>query len=137
MQALIVLATTLVAGALSGALLASIYLRSQWKRFLKEFRTREAEIQQTVSRVEAEWEKSKLDRASNPLPPLPANGFNINRRAEALRRLGNGHAPDHIAAASGFTAAEMDLLDKVNRIARARPGEGPTTVSPRAAGKPQ
>jgi len=120
MQALIILAVTLLVGTLSGALLAAIYLRWQWARFMKELSPREAGLEQKVSRMQAEWEESKLERIPEPLSPPPGNGFNLNRRAEALRRLKNGHTLDHVAAGLGFSAAEVELLDKVNRIAAVR-----------------
>ena len=48
------------------------------------------------------------------------SGFNLNRRAQALRLLRRGHDIAHVSAALGVPQREIELLIRVQQLAAAR-----------------
>jgi hypothetical protein len=50
-------------------------------------------------------------------PLAPRSGFNLSRRAQAMRLLRRGEDVGHIAAALGVTDREVELLIRVQRLA--------------------
>ena len=71
--------------------------------------------------LEAEALRSEFElfRAEG-LPSPPPNGFNLNRRPDAARRLRSGQALDSITAATGWSLPEVALLRKIETIAASR-----------------
>ncbi len=116
MAALSILAAILLAGALSGAVLNWILVRRKLKQITADWQAEAGALKAEVTRVAAEW------RERDKAPPTPAaipNGFNMNRRPEAVRRLQAGMAVDRVSAGTGWSGAEIALLQKVEKLSAA------------------
>ncbi len=80
--------------------------------FRKQLKLARAEWSADATQIRAELEKLRVEG----LPAPPPNGFNLNRRPDAVRRLRAGQAPDGIATSTGWSVAEIALLQKVERL---------------------
>jgi hypothetical protein len=117
-------------GILASGGIASLYLmistkletcRQQTHHLAETGALREAltALQDKVAELCCEAE----ERAAIPSSAL--TGFNVQKRAEALRMYRRGCGSHTIAAALGMTQAEVDLIGKVHLIAT-RPAESAT-----------
>lgn len=80
--------------------------------FRKQLKLATSEWSADATQIRAELERLRVEG----LPAPPPNGFNLNRRPDAVRRLRAGQALDAIAAATGWSVAEIALLQKVERL---------------------
>ncbi len=113
MQALMILAGTLLAGTIAGAGICLLILRRQLSAAIQEARSEISVVRADVSLVRAEWQQRDRETVR---PGPPKNGFNLNRRAEAVRRLHSRHSLDSVIAGTGWSIPEISLLEKIERI---------------------
>ncbi|HWR52456.1 MAG TPA: hypothetical protein VN428_15195 [Bryobacteraceae bacterium] len=66
--------------------------------------------------LEARMEEVRLESGLLVPPEPPRSGLNLNRRSEALWRLRKGETADEISTALGVPVAEVQLLEKVQKI---------------------
>jgi hypothetical protein len=83
---------------------------------------REIHIQSRKHRRKINEMRVRLETAEQPpqsaISPLaPRSGFNLSRRAQAMRLLRRGENVGHVAAALGVTDREVELLIRVQRMA--------------------
>jgi len=116
MAALSILACVLLAGTAFGAFTNWVLLRSKLRRTAEEWRTVEVSLRSEVSRIAEEWRERDQGSAKTAVVP---NGFNMNRRPEAVRRLHAGMQIDRIATGTGWSIPEIALLQKIERLAEA------------------
>ncbi len=117
MAAVFILSGTLLAGALGVATLNWILVRRKLHRIHAEWQAEADTLKAEVQRIAAEWrERDRVPTAAAAVP----NGFNMNRRPEAVRRLHSGMAIDRVAAGTGWSVAEIALLQKVEQLSAAR-----------------
>jgi hypothetical protein len=75
-----------------------------------------AELEQRLEAMSAQVEELRQEPAPVALPLPPKPGFNLTKRAQALRMHRRGDSPEQIAAALDVPCQEVELLLKVNRI---------------------
>ncbi len=66
--------------------------------------------------LEARMEEVRMEAGLLVPPEPPRSGLNLNRRSEALWRLRKGETADGVASALGVPVAEVQLLEKVQKI---------------------
>src|SRR5579862_8017431 len=94
------------------ALAASLWLFLSLKRELLKTQRRLIELARRVGEVESREPQTVVS------PPAPRSGINLNKRVQALRMLRRGEEVPHIAAALGVPAGEVELLVRVQAMAK-------------------
>lgn len=112
MTALSVLVATL-AGAALGTALSWMLLRRKIAQRTNEWRDMAESLHAEVKGL-AEQLRER-DQARLTSAPVP-NGFNMNRRPDAVRRLHSGIEIDRVAAGTGWSIPEIVLLEKIERM---------------------
>jgi len=116
MAALFILAGTLLVGALGVTALNWIWVRRKLQRYHADWQEEVGVLKAEVNRIAEEWhERDKAPATATALP----NGFNMNRRPEAVRRLHAGVAIDRVSIGTGWSIAEIALLQKVEQLSTA------------------
>ena len=114
MGTILILTVLLLAGTSLGAALVCVWLNSKCKRDRQQLREAVSAVEREVYRIASELrERDSAPSASSVVP----NGFNLNRRAEAVRRLRAGVPLNNVANGTGWSAAEIGLLQKVEQLA--------------------
>ncbi len=116
MASLFILIATIAAAIAGGGVLNSVLLRRRLARNTEEWRSVTESLRAEVNRIAGEWRER--DQSSSK-PALVPNGFNMNRRPEAVRRLHAGMQVDRIAEGTGWSIPEVALLQKIERMAEA------------------
>jgi hypothetical protein len=108
-------------------------MRRQQKRHFAE----NGSLRETLAALQgkvAELCCEASERAAIPSSAL--TGFNIQKRAEALRMYRRGCGSHTIAEALGLTQAEVDLIGKVHLIATRPTEDGTAAILHQDSGKP-
>jgi hypothetical protein len=100
-------------GTAFGATLNWMVLRRKSAGEFGEVRQQVAALQKEVSGLSTQLRQQETQSLS---PVLPVKGFNLNRRPEAVRRMRAGHQPNQLVSATGWSVAELDLLQKVEKL---------------------
>ncbi len=116
MVSLSILITALAAAIALGGALNSVLLRRRLARNTEDWRNETESLRGEVNRIGGEWRERDQSSSKTTLVP---NGFNMNRRPEAVRRLHAGMQVDRIAAGTGWSVPEIALLQKIERLAEA------------------
>ncbi len=116
MVSLSILIAALAAAIALGGVLNSVLLRRRLARNTEDWRSGTESLRGEVTRIAGEWRERDQSSSKTALVP---NGFNMNRRPEAVRRLHSGMQVDRIAAGTGWSIPEVALLQKVERMAEA------------------
>jgi len=93
-----------------------------------DLRLGEARSKKKLAALESDWNAKlevlgerweELSRVSELLvpPSPPRSGLNLNKRSQALQMLRRGETPEEIAATLAIPQNEVELLEKVQRIA--------------------
>lgn len=75
----------------------------------------------------------KYSERAAPSPAVARSGFTSARRAQALRRLGQGEDAARIAATMGIPLPEVELLSRVQRMMASYAAESAAEAPPSAA----
>jgi hypothetical protein len=129
-------------GLTAGGLGACLYLFLSAKRDLRAAVRRlekERIVTETAIRLIsaecrdlAEKFRESEERTGMLVAPAPTrSGLNLNTRTQALRMARRGDRPEQIAAALGIPESEVELLVKVQQVARGSQGGVTADVIPR------
>jgi hypothetical protein len=105
----------LIALALMGSLGLFVALKGDlWK----SARNQRRRMEQITQRLEQAWERPVALLAAPPAPQAARSSLNYTRRVQALRMVRRGDDPSRIAAVLGITRQEVDLLIRVQSLAK-------------------
>jgi len=113
MSSFLIAATTLALGIALTTALNCHQLRRKLASYLSDSAQQLAELQAEIAVLSTQIRRQDQLSPSSGMPP---KGFNLNRRAEAVRRMRAGHQPNQLVSATGWSAAELELLQKVERL---------------------
>ena len=109
----LILVAAIVLCTASAAALSCLQLRRKSALDLRQVQQQIAALQKEISGLATQLQQQDKLSAN---PVLPVKGFNLNRRAEAVRRMRAGHQPDQLVSATGWSVAELELLQKVEKL---------------------
>ena len=113
MTLILIAATTLALGIALATALNCHQLRRKLASYLSEMGQQMAELQAEIAGLSTQVRRQDQPSPSSGMPP---KGFNLNRRAEAVRRMRAGHQPNQLVSATGWSVVELELLQKVERL---------------------
>ena len=94
-------------------------LRAGEHRWRKRLMTLEADLEVKAAAIDGRLVELS-DISGLLVPPQPTrSGLNLTKRSQVLQMFRQGESPQDIAAALSLPRNEVDLLDKVHRIAQA------------------
>ena len=100
------------------SLLYAWVVNAKLRTFVRESRARREELEGRLRRITEEAAVQNAPQEAAARLCLPGRSLHLNQRGQALRMRNRGEKPETISAALGIPRNEVDLMFKVQQLAR-------------------